>query len=703
MNYKPQPIKTLRSFEFGAKVTKRTKDVDNQTYQFNSVTATEVVEDEFGNPVAIPGGALLDIRANLIAREGGLPYDDFMESLGYARNEATTGWTPVDPVYAVSLLLDDENTVRTPNDSESRITDIDTQAYYFKTNFDLFDGRLTGNIGMRYVKTDIAAEGYSGADFWQNSETLEREFDRVMLRDLRDTSLPECQAPVYSDPNQPLGYEEKYQRVDGQGWDTSSGPDPSGWTQIADQGPCHDPAFAQWAAFQQDPSLPDPGTSISWLNMWRYADVSTTRNNGWDGNIVYDGTTPLATVNANQFSADSTTNRELQSFRATDTHTYTNWLPSLNLNYAISDEMIGRFSISKTMTRPEIDQLRPGFQLTENGYWGSGNPNTGSRVSMYNTQLEPLESNNLDVSFEWYFNETSMLSVAVFHKDMSNFTTVENAVTYLKDVRNIETPVSGSEIILLAEDDGTDDHGLDGCMPLRATADYGWWPSDPTRFSNDLRDLCAQYSVSKVVNGKGAQITGVELGYVQTYDFLPGFLSGLGVSANYTYQDSQYDPDRSTIDPSKTLPSFPVADTPEHSYNATVFWEQDGHQIRLAYRGTSDSLVGTDYNTGLQGRTWNQGSIWNEGRGNLDLSASYKLNDNVTFSLQAINLLDDEFRTYFTSRELQVERVFADNDVGYQFVAFEEGNPLEGDATRSRTYTRYKVGTTYRLGVNVTF
>ena len=180
---------------------------------------------------------------------------------------------------------------------------------------------------MRYVKTDIAAEGYSGADFWQFTETLEREFDRVMLRDLRDTSLPECQAPIYSDPNQPLGYEQKYQRVDGQGWDTSSGPDPSGWTQIADQGPCHDPAFAQWAAFQQDPSLPDPGVTVDWLNMWRYADVSTTRNNGWDSSIIYDGTTPLATVNANQFTAGATTNRELQSFRATDTHTYTNWLP----------------------------------------------------------------------------------------------------------------------------------------------------------------------------------------------------------------------------------------------------------------------------------------------------------------------------------------------------------------------------------------
>ncbi len=691
------------SVEFGAKATQRTKDVDNQVYRFNTVTATDVIEDEFGNPVAIPGGSLLDIRANLIARDGGLPYDDFMESLGYDRNEATIGWTPVDAARAVDLLLDDENTVRTPNDSESRITDIDTQAFYIKGNFDLFDGRLTGNIGLRYVKTDIAADGYSGADFWQFTETLEREFDRVTLRDLRDTSLPECKAPFFADPNQSKGYEEKYQRVDGQGWDTSSGPDTSGWTRIADQGPCHDPAFAQWAAFQQDPSLPEPAANINWLNMWRFADVSTTRNNGWNGDIVWDGTTPLANNNANQFSSTDERNRELQSFRSSDKHSYTNLLPSLNLNYAISDEMVGRFSVSKTMTRPEIDQLRPGFQLTENGYWGSGNANAGSRVSLFNTQLSPLESKNLDVSFEWYFNETSMLSVALFHKNMSNFTTVENAVTYLKDVRSVDTPVSGSEIVLLDNDDAANDFGLDGCMPLRATADFGWSPADPTRFSNDLRDLCAQYSVSKIVNGKGAKITGLELGYVQTYDFLPGFLSGLGVSANYTYQDSKYDADRSSIDPSKTLPSFPVADTPEHSYNATIFWEQDGHQIRLAYRGTSDSLVGTDYNTGFQGRTWNQGSIWNEGRGNLDLSASYKLNDNVTFSLQAINLLDDEFRTYYTSRELEVQRIFADNDVGYQFVAFEEGNPLDGDATRSRTYTRYKVGTTYRLGVNVTF
>ncbi|TLU65175.1 TonB-dependent receptor [Thalassotalea litorea] len=691
----------LTSVEFGAKVTQRTKDVDNQSYQFDTVTASEVIEDEYGNPVVVPGGSMLDIRAPLIAREGGLPYDDFMDSLGYSRNGATQGWIPVDAAYAASIMLDSEDTVRTPNNTESRITDIDTTAFYLKTNFEYFDGRLTGNVGIRYVETDIDADGYAGANFWQFTETLEREFDLVQLRDLRDTSLPACRAPVFSDPAATLGYEKKYQRVDGRGYDTSSGTDPSQWTPIPDQGPCHDPDYAAWAAFQQDPSLADPGIALNWLNMWRYADVSTTRNHGWGSAITYDGTTPLSTLNANQFPFTSTQNKELQSFAAAGSHSYENWLPSLNLNYAFSDEWIGRLAVSKTMTRPEIDKLRPGFQLNENGYWGSGNSQSGSRLDMYNTKLEPLESNNLDISLEWYFNESSMLSAAIFHKDMKNFTDTESAVTYLMDLREVDGPVSQEDLPLLATGDESSDYGLQGCMPLRATADYGWWPSDPNRFSDDLRDLCAQYSVSKIINGKGAQITGLELGYIQTYDFLPGIWSGLGVSANYTYQDSEYDADKSTIDPTKDLPAYPVADTPEHTYNATVFWEQNGHQFRISYRGTSDSLVGTDYDTGLQGRTWNQGSIWNEGRGTLDISASYQFNENVMFTFQAINLTDEEYRTYFTSREIAVEREW--DGAGYNFVALEEGNPLEGDAPTSRTYRNYKVGTTYRLGVRVNF
>ncbi|SET37869.1 TonB-dependent receptor [Thalassotalea agarivorans] len=695
----------ITSVEFGAKMTTRTKTVDDQVYQFDTVTASEVFEDEYGNPVVVPGGSMLDVRAPLIAREGGLPYSDFMSSLGYGRNEATAGWTPVDAAYAASIMLDAEDTVRTPDNTRSREADIDTQAAYLKVNFEYLDGRLTGNLGVRYVKTDVEAKGYAGANFWQFTETLEREFDLVHLRDLRDTSLPACRAPVFADPTQSLGYEQKYQRVDGLGFDTSSGADPSGWTEIAAQGPCHDPAYASWAAFQQDPTQPDPGFNVNWLNMWRYADVSTTRANGWGmgpGNVTWDGTTP-ATNSANQHPFTNVTNKELQSFAASDSHSYENFLPSLNVNYAFTDELIGRFAASKTMTRPEIDNLRPGFSLNETGYWGTGNSQAGSRLDMYNTKLDPLESNNLDISLEWYFNETGMLSAAVFHKDMKNFEDKVSTVSYITDVRTATEAPTAEELIMNPMDDGTDDWGLNGCMPLRATADYGWWGTDPNRFSSDLRDLCAQYSVTQVANGDGATITGLELGYIQTYDFLPGFLSGLGVSANYTYQDSAYDAQVSPFDPTKSLPEYPVADTPEHSYNGTLFWEQNGHQVRLSYRGTSDSLVGTDYNTGLKGRTWNQGSIWNEGRGTLDFSASYQLNENVMFTFQAINLTDAEHRTYFTSREIAVDRVWNADNAAYEFLALDEGNPLDGDATKSRTYTRFKVGTTFRLGVRVNF
>lgn len=691
----------ITSIEFGGKVSKREKYVDNQTYTFTSSTQTEVITDDFGNAIVLPSGPLSGIRASMIVDEDGLPYDDFMDSLGYGRSAATSNWTPIDVIEARDLVLSDENTVPNIDDTNTRGTDLDTQAVYFKTNFELMDGRLTGDLGIRYVKTEVESRGYAGANFWSHTDfNLEREFDHVKLKELRDTSLPECR-PVNVEER--LGYNNKFERVDGLGWDTSSGPDPSGWTRIEDQGACYDPTYATWYDMvtddiaDADQEVPEMG----WDQMWRYADVSTSHLYGWDSEVIeWDGSTPGARDYVG-FLPDTIKNKRTKSTQATGSHSYTNVLPSLNLNYAFSDEFVGRFAISKTMTRPEIDQLRPGFSLKENAYWGGGSVFYGSSVDMYNTQLEPLESNNLDLSLEWYFNPTSMLSVAIFNKDMKNFTDISSDITYLTDLREFEGTIDASSITMLA-DDSLPDSGLDGCMPVRSTADAFKNRNDPLVLSNDMKDLCQQFQINKVVNGKGATITGLELGYSQTYDFLPGVLSGLGVSANYTYQDSEYDADISDISGEK-LPQYPVADTPEHTYNLTTFWEQDGHQIRLSYRGSSDSLVGTDWNTGQRGRTWNQGSIWNEGRDSLDLSLSYKLNEQISFTFQAVNLTDEAYRTYFTSRTLEVQREYADNVNGYNFVALEEGNPLEGDATKSRTYTKYKVGTTYRLGMRVNF
>ncbi|WP_341938300.1 TonB-dependent receptor domain-containing protein [Marinimicrobium sp. C2-29] len=695
----------LTSIEFGAKSSQRDKFVDAQNYTFNSITKTEVIRDENDNVVVVPGGPLNDVRG-VDVRKPNLEWTNFMDSLGY-RVPGTENWVPFSGVDTIDLVLDDENTVRTPDKTKTRSIGIDTTAAYLKTNFSFLDDRLTGDFGVRYVKTEVQAEGFGGVDFWQNTTTIQREFDLVELRDLRDTSLPECRAPGFDDPENRKGYESKYQRVDGQGWDVSAGPAPSGWTPIPDQGPCHDPDYAAWAAFQQDPSLADPEVAINWYTMWRYADVSTVRNGAWEAGLdtpplEYDPSISTENADVDAYTWIDPVNNELKSFAATGSNEYENVLPSLNLNYAFSDDLIGRFAVSKTMTRPEIDKLQSGFSINESGYWGS-NQNIG-RFRQFNTQLEPLESKNLDLSLEWYFDDSAMVSAAVFHKDMSNFTETESAQVYLTDLRSLEGTVDPNDLIMLPTNDGTDDSGLTGCMPLRATADFGWNPGDPDRFSDSLRDLCGIYSLEKVINGEGASITGLELGYQQTYHFLPGyFLSGLGLQANYTYQDSEYDSEQSTIDTSKMLPTLPVADTPEHTYNLTGFWEQDGHQVRLSYRGSSDSLVGTDWNTGLSGRTWNQGTLWNEGRDSLDLSASYELNDNVSFTFQAINLTDAVFRQYFTSRDIEVDRVYNEETGAIEFVALDEGNAMDGETPKSRTYSEFKTGITYRLGLRVSF
>ncbi|TYK67224.1 TonB-dependent receptor [Colwellia echini] len=693
----------ISGIEFGAKYTEREKFVDNQAFTYSSSAATDVVLDEDGNTVTVPGGTLSNIRGSMIASDG-LDYDDFMGSLGYGRNSATSGWTPIDVFAAADLVFAGADVNETINNTETRGADFNTAAAYLKFNFSYFDGKLTGDIGARYVKTKVDTTGYSGANFYTSpADNLYREFDRVHLRELRDTSLPACQLSAFAgDAIQ--GYDKRYGRVDGLGWDTSSGQDPSGWTQTPDQGACHDPEYASWAADVQA-GIPraDDAWSPSWDSMWRYADISTNKDYGWNSGVQWDGS-PAEANNFTGYSFNSTEDKSLNSFASTGSHTYENLLPSLNLNYAFTDDFIGRFATSKTMTRPEIDMIRPGFSVNESGYWGSGNPQAG-RVTMFNTQLEPLESTNFDISAEWYFNPSSLLSVALFYKDMKNFTTNDSAASYIVDLRDVDGEISSNDIIMTADnsDADGDNHGLTGCMPQRATADYGFWGSDPTMLSNDLRDLCGEYSVTKVVNGKGATIGGIELGYTQAYDFLPGyFLSGLGVSTNYTYQKSEYDADISSIT-GLELPTLPVAETPMHTYNFTGYWEQDGHQVRLSWRGASDSLVGTDYNNGQSGRTWNQGSIWNEGRDTLDFSATYQINDYVNVVFQASNLTDAAYRTYYTNRELAVTRVFADNAAGYDFVAVPEGNPLTGDATTDRTYTSYKVGTSYRLGVRVTF
>lgn len=166
-------------------------------------------------------------------------------------------------------------------------------------------------------------------------------------------------------------------------------------------------------------------------------------------------------------------------------NTYTTVLPSLNLKYDFSQDLLGRFSASRTMTRPSLAQVSPSTTAAVQTQTISGG----------NPELDPFISNNIDASVEWYFAPLGLLSVTAFWKD------VESLVRDQQTARTLTiTTVNG---------DGT-----------RVPSEVVFVENRPT-------------------NAEGVNLSGLELSYQQSFDgILPGLLGNTGFLANYTYVDN---------------------------------------------------------------------------------------------------------------------------------------------------------------------
>ncbi|QUD88295.1 TonB-dependent receptor [Phenylobacterium montanum] len=91
---------------------------------------------------------------------------------------------------------------------------------------------------------------------------------------------------------------------------------------------------------------------------------------------------------------------------------YTEALPSLNLNYALTDNTKLRFGAARVISRPPLDELRAGRSL-----FNQTLPYTGTAG---NPKLMPFLANQVDVSWEWYFHPESMLAVAAYYKNVDS-------------------------------------------------------------------------------------------------------------------------------------------------------------------------------------------------------------------------------------------------------------------------------------------
>ncbi len=273
----------------------------------------------------------------------------------------------------------------------------------------------------------------------------------------------------------------------------------------------------------------------------------------------------------------------------TVTHEYSDTLPSLNLVYDFTDEFLVRFAASKVMTRPNLGNLNPGAAVSV-----SGNNRT---VTAGNPELEPFRATAFDLSFEWYFASESLLSVALFYKDIDSF------VQTIREIRPFtDNPLGLPDSVAIAACGNTD-----GCTP-----DADWQFNLPA-------------------NTPGGDVQGFEISYQQPFSFLPGMWSNFGTILNYTGVESDVD----YLDSAgAVVTTTDLTGLSREAYNATLYFDNKIFSARLA------AAFRADYLTTVPGRNSNDVEGTAETL-NLDFSASYNVNDNFTVTLEALNLTEE--------------------------------------------------------------
>jgi iron complex outermembrane recepter protein len=201
-------------------------------------------------------------------------------------------------------------------------------------------------------------------------------------------------------------------------------------------------------------------------------------------------------------------------------NSYSDFLPSLNAVLHLTDEQLLRFGASVGISRPPLDALATGFSLSN-----TGSPRTGGGG---NPKLNPFKADQLDLSYEWYFHDESLLAIAAYYKDVLN---------YIGASQSSET-IGGFQYIITSEN-----------------------------------------------NTKGGQIAGVETTFQTRFFFLPGVLSDFGVYVNHAYAESNIH--EATPQPNP----FPMVGLATSTTEADLFFNKAGFESRVAVKNHSAFTV----------------------------------------------------------------------------------------------------------------
>lgn len=274
-------------------------------------------------------------------------------------------------------------------------------------------------------------------------------------------------------------------------------------------------------------------------------------------------------------------------------NSYDDWLPSANLVYEATDDVLLRLSGAKVMARPELGILTP-----------TSGVNPVTRVGNVNNPfLDPIRANTFDAALEWYFRPGSLLSVAYFYKDIKSF------------IQNVNSQIPFNQL-------GLPDALLEGSNTL------------PTEV----------FTVSQPFNTPGGPLKGFEINAQIPFTFLEdSFFANFGVLANYTRVTSTIDYILASAGGVPTVTTTAdLVGLSKNTMSGTLYYEDEKFSIRATanYRDSFIRGIPASPGSDLQG---NASTVF------VDASASYNITDAVKLIIEATNLTDEQNRLYIDS------------------------------------------------------
>lgn len=306
----------------------------------------------------------------------------------------------------------------------------------------------------------------------------------------------------------------------------------------------------------------------------------------------------------------------------TSTGSYDFLLPRINLVANVHEDVSIRFGYSKDIRRPDFDDLSSAFTFST-----SPNPD----VELGNPELEPEEVESFDLSAEWYFAPSAVVSVGYFNKKRTGLF-VQN------DESPFEDPVTGFRDTMAPCERG----GI--FNPIADVNVFG--PEGGV-------GVCVPSS--QRINGAGETTQkGFELAFqydLSDFEDQLGWASGFGILANYTKQEFSGG-DSFNGATSRASNVFQgtsgltnvdlraqLLDLSENSYNATLFYEKYGFSARMRY--TWREAYRSDDFGSTTSFPWGF-PVVQEDRGQFNASISYDVNDNLNIGIEAINLTEED-------------------------------------------------------------